>query len=158
MIPVDIGFGFVAIFLSTAGSILHFWVARIKEELESANSVADKMAEIIKEAQPNLKDVNKSQRRKTLRRYIRTKRKSVRSKYKDTWLISLFFGIVAGILYLLVSDITTAFSFFFGAITTGYAGETFVLATLKEENQFEGVNAEDFRKYLAQSSQLTAEI
>ena len=141
MVEVDVGFAIFAILASLFGSLIQFWISTIKEELKGTNKLLDDLKEQMKETLPKLKTVKN--RRKFLRSYVKKKRKEIRQSYLDKWLIAVFFGIVAGILYLLVGPIVPDTGYFITAVFNGYAGESYVTGILKEENLFEDWNKED---------------
>ncbi len=133
MVDVDIGFALVAILSSLFGSIVQFWVSVYKEEAELAGGILDLIAQEMKEISQDLKETGMEMRRKIFRNYIKTKRKVLRKKYLDKWLVTLFFGLIAGVFYLLIGQVELHLGYFVAAAFNGYAGESFVMKVLEKE-------------------------
>lgn len=154
MLEVDIGFAGLVIFSSIVGSIVQFWVTIYKEETEIAGRIFQSIASEMKEMPEGLKKVAKKEQSKILREFVKSKRRTLRSKYLDKWWITLFFGLVAGILYLLIGPLEPNVGYFVTAAVNGYAGESFVVKVLDKESpevswsneEFQGFQSEYFEQ------------
>ncbi|RMG28565.1 MAG: hypothetical protein D6732_18645 [Methanobacteriota archaeon] len=134
MVEIDIGYALLVVIASIGGSIIQFWVGVYKEEMELAGGVIDLLAKELKEMPEDLIKVGTQKRAKILRSYLKSKRKNLRSKYLDKWMITVFFGIIAGILYLLIGSLEPNAGYFIAAVVNGYAGESFVMKVLTQES------------------------
>lgn len=157
MIQVDLGYLILGIFAGLLGANVQFWQKSLKEEMAQRtlqlNVIKDDLIakKGIMQDITQIKSISPRERRNQIKIFVKGKIREQIRENRISWTLTLFFGIIAAILYLLVTPLDfdigqEAVQFFIGAFSAGYAGETFVYNALKKDNPYQDLTFDDLKE------------
>ncbi|MHA2248792.1 MAG: hypothetical protein ACXAD7_00455 [Candidatus Kariarchaeaceae archaeon] len=152
-IDIDVGIILLGFAFSIIGAVVQFWQTIIQKQMKGMNKGLNEIITDIKSNTDLKKEIgslilkNKIARRNAIKSFLSTKSKEIRSAERVTWTITIFFGLIAGMIYLLITEFVIELPFFIGSFAAGYSGESFVLGALKEQVDTE-FTVDEFRAQL----------
>ncbi|MCY3414980.1 MAG: hypothetical protein INQ03_25240 [Candidatus Heimdallarchaeota archaeon] len=155
MIEIDLGIILISILAGIFGAFINFFQKSLKAEMTGRVKNIKLIVEEVRENRPMLRDIrlrSKEERTRQFKGFIRKQIREFMKKHNLTLALSLFFGIVASLLFLLISDVSFSIelnkkllNFIIGSISAGYAGESFVDKLMGDNDPFADLTVDEIK-------------